>query len=123
VEIGFRDVDHRHPEVAALVGRGGMFPFGENRGLIAQRQSRDRIRTYVALRDELDWAERAGLDLTDPAAVRAHLLDRFEGWAPALRRLLEECDDSFIVRPIYALPVPTGGTPGPASPWSATPPT
>ncbi len=106
VEISFRDVDQRHPEVAALVGRGGMFAFGENRGLIAQRQSRDRIRTYVALRDDLDWAERAGLDLADPAAVRAHLLGRFEGWAPQLRRLLEECDDTFIVRPIYALPVP-----------------
>jgi 2-polyprenyl-6-methoxyphenol hydroxylase-like FAD-dependent oxidoreductase len=33
-------------------------------------------------------------------------LSRFEGWAPELRRLLEECDDQFIVRPIYALPVP-----------------
>jgi 2-polyprenyl-6-methoxyphenol hydroxylase-like FAD-dependent oxidoreductase len=27
-------------------------------------------------------------------------------WAPELRRLLDECDDQFIVRPIYALPVP-----------------
>jgi 2-polyprenyl-6-methoxyphenol hydroxylase-like FAD-dependent oxidoreductase len=106
VEIGFGDVDRRHPEVAALVGRGGMFALGENRGLIAQRQARERIRAYVALRDDLDWAERGGVDLADPAAVRAFLLARFEGWAPALRRLLQECDDQFIVRPIYALPVP-----------------
>jgi 2-polyprenyl-6-methoxyphenol hydroxylase-like FAD-dependent oxidoreductase len=106
VEISFGDVDRRHPEVAALVGRGGMFALGENRGLIAQRQARSRIRAYVALRDDLDWAERGGVDLADPAAVRAFLLGRFEGWAPALRRLLQECDDQFIVRPIYALPVP-----------------
>jgi len=106
VEISFRDVERQHPEVAALVGRGGMFALGENRGIIAQRQARNRIRAYVALRTGLDWAERAGVAVTDPAAVRAHLLSLFEGWAPELRRLLGECDDQFIVRPIYALPVP-----------------
>jgi 2-polyprenyl-6-methoxyphenol hydroxylase-like FAD-dependent oxidoreductase len=106
VEISFRDVDRQHPEVAALVGRGGMFALGENRGIIAQRQARNRIRAYVALRTGLDWAEQAGLKVTDPAAVRDHLLPVFDGWAPELRRLLEECDDQFIVRPIYALPVP-----------------
>lgn len=106
VEISFRDVDDQHPEVAALVGRGGLFALGENRGIIAQRQARNRIRAYVALRTGLDWAERAGVAVTDPAAVRAHLLSQFPGWAPGLRRLLEECDDQFIVRPIYALPVP-----------------
>src|SRR6201992_2799404 len=84
VEIGFGDVDRRHPEAGALGGRGGMFALGENRGLIAQRQARSRIRAYVALRDDLDWAERGGVDLADPAAVRAFLLARFEGWAPAL---------------------------------------
>jgi 2-polyprenyl-6-methoxyphenol hydroxylase-like FAD-dependent oxidoreductase len=106
VEISFADVDQAHPEVAKLVGRGGMFALGENRGIIAQRQARDRIRAYVALRDGLDWADRVRLDLADPAAVRAHLLSRFDGWDSGLRRLLEECDDRFIVRPIYALPVP-----------------
>src|ERR1700759_2088820 len=106
VEISFGDVDQQHPEVAKLVGRGGMFALGNNRGIIAQRQGRDRIRAYVALRDELDWADRARLDLADPAAVRAHLLGRFDGLDSGLRRLLDECDDRFIVRPIYALPVP-----------------
>ena len=60
----------------------------------------------MALRDDLAWAKRDHLDLADPAAVRAYLLGRFDGWAPELRQLLEECDDRFIVRPIYALPVP-----------------
>src|SRR6201996_3849217 len=106
VEISFGDVDEAHPQVAKLVGRGGMFALGENRGIIAQRQARDRIRAYVALRTGLDWAERAGVAVTDPDAVRAHLLSLFEGGAPDRRRLLGEGDDQFIVRPIYALPVP-----------------
>jgi 2-polyprenyl-6-methoxyphenol hydroxylase-like FAD-dependent oxidoreductase len=106
VEISFADVDRRHPEVAALVGRGGMFALGEDRAIIAQRQARDRIRAYVALRTALDWADQAGVKVADPTAVRPHLLSLFDGWAPELRRLLEECDDQFTVRPIYALPVP-----------------
>jgi 2-polyprenyl-6-methoxyphenol hydroxylase-like FAD-dependent oxidoreductase len=92
--------------VAKLVGRGGMFAFGSSHALIAQRQARDRIRAYVAFRDELDWAQRDRVDLDDPAAVRSYLLARFDGWSPDLRRLLDECEDSFIVRPLYALPVP-----------------
>jgi len=106
IEIGFRDADRQHPEVASLVGRGGMFALGSNRGVIAQRQSRARIRAYVALRTGLDWAERAGVNVADASAVRTFLLGQFESWAPELRHLLEDCDDQFIIRPIYALPVP-----------------
>ena len=57
IETRLRDDDTLHPEIAELVGRGGMFAFGENRGFIAQRQSRARIRTYVAFRDDLDWGQ------------------------------------------------------------------
>jgi 2-polyprenyl-6-methoxyphenol hydroxylase-like FAD-dependent oxidoreductase len=106
VEIRFHDVDERHPEIARLVGRGGMFAMQDNLGLIAQRQSNNRIRTYVAFRDGLDWAEKRGLDLHDPAAVRATLLGMYEGWAPELRALLEQCDDLFLSRPMFALPIP-----------------
>jgi 2-polyprenyl-6-methoxyphenol hydroxylase-like FAD-dependent oxidoreductase len=106
VEIRFHDVDDRHPKIAELVGRGGMFALQDNKGLIAQRQSGGRVRTYVAFRDELDWATRAGLDLTDPAAVRTFLLTKFYDWAPELRRLLLDCDNLFLVRPMYALPIP-----------------
>ncbi|OLR93080.1 FAD-dependent oxidoreductase [Actinokineospora bangkokensis] len=106
VEVRLRDVDAHHPEVAALVGRGSMFAMQDNLALIAQRQSGGRVRVYAAFRDGLGWARRCGVDLDDPAAARAHLLDRFDGWSPELRRLLVECDDLFLERPVFALPVP-----------------
>lgn len=106
VEIRFEDVDQRHPEIAKLVGCGGMFAMQDNKAIIAQRQARNRIRTYVAFRDGTDWAERRGLDLNNSSSVRATLLEMFDGWAPELRRFLEECQDLFISRPIFALPVP-----------------
>lgn len=106
VEIRLADVDDAHPAVAALVGRGGMFAMQDNKALIAQRQSRNRIRVYVAFRDGIDWATSRGIDPDDADAVRAHLLERFDDWSPELRALLIECDDVFTSRPMYSLPVP-----------------
>ncbi len=106
VEVRLANVDEDHPAIAALVGRGSMFALSDGKGLIAQRQARGAIRVYVAFRGPTDWAARAGVDLADPDAVRAALLGMFGDWAPGLRAILVECDNLFIDRPIYALPVP-----------------
>lgn len=106
VEIQFDNVDAHHPEVAKLVGRGGMFAMEDNKGIVAQRQSGNRIRAYVAFGDGTDWLGRRGLELDNASAVRATLLEMFEGWAPELRRLIQECNDLFLSRPLFALPVP-----------------
>ncbi|MCS7475371.1 FAD-dependent oxidoreductase [Umezawaea endophytica] len=101
IEIRFDDVDRKHPRIAELVGRGGMFAMQDEKALIAQRQARDRIRAYVAFRADQGWAD--GLDA---ATVRASLLAMFADWSPRLRALLTDCDDAFIPRPLHALPVP-----------------
>ena len=106
VEVRLAEVDTRHPAIARLVGRGGMFALSDSKGVIAQRQARGHVRVYVAFRAPTDWARRVGLDLADTAAVRAHLRDLFADWDPALRQILVECDDVFVDRPLYALPVP-----------------
>jgi 2-polyprenyl-6-methoxyphenol hydroxylase-like FAD-dependent oxidoreductase len=106
VEIVIRDVDAAHPDLAALVGRGSMSALWRNQGLMAQRNARGVVRVYVASRRPIGWLRDQGVDEADPAAMRAALLDLFTGWAPELRALLLACDDTFVVRPIMALPVP-----------------
>lgn len=106
IEVHFQDVDETHPGIAELVGNGGMFAMQDNKALIAQRQSRERIRTYVAFRGGVDWAAEAGIDAKDATAVRTFLLEKFDDWSPELRSLLTDCDDEFIARPMYSLPVP-----------------
>ena len=106
VEIVIRDVDHAHPDLAALVGRGTMTALWRNQGLIAQRNADGIVRVYVAFRRPRGWLREQGIDETDPASMRAALLDLFAGWSPRLRALLLACDDSFVVRPLTALPVP-----------------
>jgi 2-polyprenyl-6-methoxyphenol hydroxylase-like FAD-dependent oxidoreductase len=106
VEIAIRDIDDAHPELAALVGRGGMSALSDNQGLMAQRNSRSVVRVYVAFRRPEHWLHDQGVDESDPAQMRAALLEMFTGWGPRLRELLVACENSFIVRSIMALPVP-----------------
>ncbi|WP_261567346.1 FAD-dependent oxidoreductase [Frankia gtarii] len=106
VEAYLDDADRRHPHAAALTGHGMMMALHANRGLIAQRNSGGHIRVYIALRTELDWYEKAGIDLADTERVRAALLAEFTGWSPSLRGLITDNDGPFVNRPIHALPVP-----------------
>jgi 2-polyprenyl-6-methoxyphenol hydroxylase-like FAD-dependent oxidoreductase len=106
VEFRLDDVDARHPDLAALVGRGSMSAPYANRSLIAQRNANGVVRVYAALRRPIDWAAEQGLTDDDPARTRAVLLEVFADYAPVLRELLVRAADEFTVRPITALPVP-----------------
>ena len=100
LDVQFEDVDQRHPQLAQLIGDGHVFVAdGEGRGIIGQRNSGNQIRGYVCMRTELDWAERAGLDASDTAAVRAYLLETFSGWAPELLPFITGTDFGYINRP------------------------
>jgi 2-polyprenyl-6-methoxyphenol hydroxylase-like FAD-dependent oxidoreductase len=83
-----------------------MSALSDNQGLMARRNSRSVVRVYVAFRRPEHWLRDRGVDESDPAQMRAALLEMFTGWGPRLRELLVACEDSFIVRSIMALPVP-----------------
>ncbi|MBV8618775.1 MAG: FAD-dependent monooxygenase [Curvibacter sp.] len=104
LEFGIDDVDHRHPAVAALVGRGKMMVQGQGISLIAQRNGHGHIRCYACFRVPADWVGRR-FDLNDPARVRAQLLTEFDGFAPAIRQLILAGNGHFRPLPIHALPV------------------
>lgn len=104
VEFGIDDVDRSHPNIAALVGRGKVGIEGDGRAIIAQRNGHAHVRGYAIFRVPRDWAQRR-FDLESPDAVRAGLLQEFAGFAEEVRALFRVCNDSFVVRPICALPV------------------
>ncbi|MFF1907763.1 FAD-dependent oxidoreductase [Kitasatospora sp. NPDC058218] len=106
VETGLDDADSRHPRLAALTGNGTLMALDDNRGFIAQRNSGGHIRVYAGLRTDEAWYRRAGVDLTDPGAVRAALLAEFTGWSGDLLGYVSDTDTGYVNRPLYALPVP-----------------
>jgi len=113
VETGLNDADTRHPSLAALTGDGTMMALDNNLGFVAQRNSGGHIRVYVGMRTPQDWHRQAGVDLTDPAAVRDALLHRFADWSPALRGFITDTDTGYTNRPLFALPVPHTWEPTP----------
>ncbi|MFH8346287.1 FAD-dependent oxidoreductase [Streptomyces sp. NPDC018045] len=104
VEAHFNDVDHRHPDIAHLVGRGTMSAKAGSRSLVLQRNSNGHVRAYITFRGPQDW--HAGLDLTDTGAVRDRLLARYQDWHESLLGILRDNEGSFINRPMFVLPVP-----------------
>ncbi|AEW98501.1 FAD-dependent oxidoreductase [Streptantibioticus cattleyicolor] len=107
LDVRYDDVDTRHPGIAELVGHGHMFANdGDGRAVIVQRNSDGVVRGYIAFRAEADWHTRAGVDLTDRAAVRAFLLREFSGWSALMRPMLTDNDSDYLPRAFHALPAP-----------------
>ncbi|MFF8729374.1 FAD-dependent oxidoreductase [Streptomyces sp. NPDC015171] len=106
VETGLDKADTRHPALASLTGDGTMMALDNNQGFIAQRNSHQHIRVYIGMRTDENWHQRAGLDLTDVAAVREALLKEFAGWSRELLGYITDTDTGYVNRPLYALPVP-----------------
>lgn len=92
VQSAIHDADRTEPELAAMVGRGNYWVFGPDRLLGAQRNGDGVIRVSISIQGPADL---------DPAAV----VELPDGWAPRFRRLLAACDEPFVVRPAYALPI------------------
>ena len=105
VETYLLDADMRHPESAALVGRGSMFALSDGKGLITHRDGSGRIDVYIALKTSEDWATSTEIDFRDTEATRRWLLDHFTDWDHQLRALITESDANFIPRSIYTLPI------------------
>jgi 2-polyprenyl-6-methoxyphenol hydroxylase-like FAD-dependent oxidoreductase len=106
VETGLDQASTRHPALAALVGDGTMMALVDNKGLIAQRTSNDRVRIYIGVRIDQHWHQHIRLNLDDTTAVRGTLLGYFAGWDPTLLRLITDADSGYTNRPLFALPVP-----------------
>ncbi|KAI1794287.1 FAD/NAD(P)-binding domain-containing protein [Ganoderma leucocontextum] len=88
-------------DAVKLVGGGSMFALGQAQMLMAQLNGDGRIRTYTLFPAPEDWALPA-----DPAAARRVLLEKYAGWAPSMRKLIEHCEDGAIyLRPLYHLPI------------------
>lgn len=92
VQSVIHDADRTQPELAEMVGRGNYWVFGPDRMLGAQRNGNGVISVSISIE---------GPPELDPVAVT----DLPDGWAPQFRRLLAVCDEPFVVRPAYLLPI------------------
>ncbi|MGW3959716.1 FAD-dependent oxidoreductase [Amycolatopsis sp. NPDC005003] len=107
VELAIPDVDRAHPDLAAMVGRGNYWVFGEGKSLSAQRNGDGCVRIGVSFYNTgEDWFAAAGIGFGDPPAARARLIELLDGWDPRITALIAAAsDDTLAPRPLATLPV------------------
>lgn len=106
LEAWFDDMEHAHPELAELVGKGSAHAADGKRGLFAQRNSGGHMRVYIMQRVPVDWISANGLRAEDTEGIRARLLGEYAAWSPRMLRMISDNDGAYVDRPIFALPVP-----------------
>ncbi len=102
IETFLRDSDNRHKAAAKIVGAGAMYALTPGKGITAHREPNGVLHAYVALAKPADWTSQ--INFSDPMAAAERIAQEFEGWAPALRALITECDTGPVPRAIHALP-------------------
>src|SRR6202167_1256340 len=102
IETYLYDADERHSATAEAVGDGAMYALTPGKGIVAHREARGILHTYVELNRPAEWV--ASIDFTDAAAATARVLAAFDGWAPELTALITDGETAPIPRMIYVLP-------------------
>ncbi|MFF2811376.1 FAD-dependent oxidoreductase [Streptomyces sp. NPDC058000] len=103
VESDLREADVRHPGSAALIGGGFFLCLGDEKGLLAHRESDGSLHVYTALKTGEDWLDT--IDFTDPDTTKKAVLTQFEDWDDGLRKLIADADGALVPRRIHALPI------------------
>ncbi|KAJ7436287.1 salicylate hydroxylase [Mycena galericulata] len=105
----------RHPHLADMVGPGTWCALGEQKGVIAQRSTRDSLRIYLAVRTpDAHFAATAGLAGLRPREAKQQLVGEddslFAKWGAPPRELIERaCEedkaDELDVMGLHMLPL------------------
>jgi 2-polyprenyl-6-methoxyphenol hydroxylase-like FAD-dependent oxidoreductase len=103
IETYLFDGDIRHKASAEAVGGGALFALAPGKGILAHREPKGVLHTYVALNKPEDWI--AGIDFSNPATALAEVAKEFEGWAPELIALITDGETDPVPRALHALPV------------------
>ncbi|MFC9252611.1 FAD-dependent oxidoreductase [Amycolatopsis thailandensis] len=114
VEVGIPDIDRTHPGLAAMVGRGNYWVFGDGVSLGAQRNGDGRVRIGLSFYNTgEDWLATSRIPFDDPAAAKARLIELLPGWDARFIALIEACDDVVVPRSLTTLPLGLTWAPAP----------
>ncbi|MFF4401677.1 FAD-dependent oxidoreductase [Streptomyces sp. NPDC001480] len=102
VETDLFDADTRHPRSAAVIGGGFFIALGDERGVLAHRETDGSLHVYTALKAAEGWLDT--VDFTNQATAKAAVLAHFHDWDESLRALVADAD-TITPRRIHALPV------------------
>lgn len=106
LDIWTHEVDNRNPHLAALVGEGAVFSFGDGHALMGQRSGDGTICVYAFVSRPESWSQEYGIDWSDIRASKGELARTlFRKWGDIPKAMLLDTDDDATLRQLYMLPV------------------
>jgi 2-polyprenyl-6-methoxyphenol hydroxylase-like FAD-dependent oxidoreductase len=102
IETYLFDSHTRHKASAEAIGGGALFALSPGKGIVAHREPKGVLHTYVALRKPKEWID--SIDFSDSRAALACVSKEFDGWAPQLIALITDGETAPVPRRIHALP-------------------
>ena len=102
IETSLSNADTRHAAAAEAVGSGALFALAPGKGIFGHREPGGVLHAYIALNRPAEWI--ADIDFTDTAAATARIAAEFDGWAPALTKLITDGDTTPVLRMLHTLP-------------------
>ena len=106
LDIWTHDVDNRKPHLAALIGQGALFSFGDGHALLGQRSGDGTIRVYALVSRFESWSQECSIDWRDIRAANEELARTlFREWGDVPKAMLLDTDDDATLKQLYMLPI------------------
>lgn len=106
LDIWTHDVDKRKPHLAALVGQGAAFSFGDGHALMGQRSGDGTIRVSAFVSKPESWIQECGIDWNDIRGAKEELARTlFRKWGGIPKAMLLDTDDDATLRQLCMLPI------------------
>ena len=113
LDIWTHDVDIRKPHLAALVGQGAAFSFGDGHALMGQRSGDSTICVYAFVSKPESWIQECGIEWSDTHAAKEELARTlFHKWDDVAKAMLLDTDDDAMLTQLYMFPLAFDGSLG-----------
>ena len=99
------DVEHRYPDLYALVNKGSLFAYSDGKSISAQQKGDGSHIVYAtSVRDE-HWTRDCGYDVHNPIEIKKAVAEEFADWAEPLRKFTQVANEKDPTsRSLYMLP-------------------
>jgi 2-polyprenyl-6-methoxyphenol hydroxylase-like FAD-dependent oxidoreductase len=99
------NVEKNAPHINALIKKGKIMAFGNQKNLLMGQKGNGDIGFYASLKVEENWWAANGLDYADQTQVLNWFKTEYADWDSTWYELFENAGAPFIPRPIYCMPL------------------
>lgn len=98
-------VEENAPHINALIRKGKIMAFGNQKNLLIGQKGNGDIGFYASLKADEHWCTTNGLNYADKAQMLNWFKTEYADWDSLWYELFENAGAPFIPRPIYCMPL------------------